>query len=101
MNDRTKKRGNKHLEQNPGRHWYWEVISRVSISITGIRGLITPLLTTHEPPSRVQKKTGEVLDKDLERYVDKTPELKQTKNYLAREALSPLNPKPLTLNPKS
>ena len=28
------------------------VISRVSILITHIRGLITPLITTHEPPSR-------------------------------------------------
>ena len=29
------------------------VISRVTILITHIRGLITPLMTTHEPPSRV------------------------------------------------
>ena len=29
------------------------VISRVTIVITHIRGLITPLITTHEPPSRV------------------------------------------------
>ena len=28
------------------------VISRVTIIITHIRGLITPLITTHEPPSR-------------------------------------------------
>ena len=28
------------------------VISRVTTSITHIRGLITPLITTHEPPSR-------------------------------------------------
>ena len=28
-------------------------ISRVTIFITHIRGLITPLITTHEPPSRV------------------------------------------------
>ena len=28
------------------------VISRVSILITQNRGLITPLITTHEPPSR-------------------------------------------------
>ena len=27
------------------------VISRVTIVITQIRGLITPLITTHEPPS--------------------------------------------------
>ena len=27
------------------------VISRVTIVITHIRGLITPLITTHEPPS--------------------------------------------------
>ena len=34
----------------------WVVISgviiRVTIAITQIRGLITPLFTTHEPPSR-------------------------------------------------
>ena len=30
------------------------VISRVTIVITQIRGLITPLLTTHKPPSRVK-----------------------------------------------
>ena len=29
------------------------VISRVTIVITHIRGLITPFITTHEPPSRV------------------------------------------------
>ena len=29
----------------------WVVISRVTILITHIRGLITPLITTHEPPS--------------------------------------------------
>ena len=29
------------------------VISRVTILITHIGGLITPLITTHEPPSRV------------------------------------------------
>ena len=29
------------------------VISRVTILTTHIRGLITPLITTHEPPSRV------------------------------------------------
>ena len=32
----------------------WEVsgvISRVTVIITHIRGLITPLLTTHEPPT--------------------------------------------------
>ena len=29
------------------------VISGVTILITHIRGLITPLITTHEPPSRV------------------------------------------------
>ena len=28
------------------------VISRATIVITHIRGLITPLITTHEPPSR-------------------------------------------------
>ena len=30
----------------------WLVISRVTVIITHIRGLITPLITTHEPPSR-------------------------------------------------
>ena len=29
----------------------WVVISRVTILITHIRGLIAPLITTHEPPS--------------------------------------------------
>ena len=29
------------------------VISRVTMVATYIRGLITPLVTTHEPPSRV------------------------------------------------
>ena len=29
------------------------VISRLTIIITHIKGLITPLMTTHEPPSRV------------------------------------------------
>ena len=33
------------------------VISRVTIVITHIRGRITPLLTTHAPPSRVQGST--------------------------------------------
>ena len=28
------------------------VITRVTILITLIRGLLTPLITTHEPPSR-------------------------------------------------
>ena len=28
------------------------VITRVTILIAHIRGLITPLITTHEPPSR-------------------------------------------------
>ena len=32
-----------------------EVIRRVTIAITHIRGLITVLLTTHEPPSRHPK----------------------------------------------
>ena len=30
-------------------------ISRVSILITHIKGLITPLITTHEPPSNTPK----------------------------------------------
>ena len=30
------------------------VISRVAILITHIRGLLTPLITTHEPPSVAQ-----------------------------------------------
>ena len=29
------------------------VIGRITIVVTYVRGLITPLLTTHEPPSRV------------------------------------------------
>ena len=31
------------------------VISRLTMVITYIRGLMTPLITTHEPPSRVDK----------------------------------------------
>ena len=31
------------------------VISRVTIIITPIRGLITLLITTHEPPSRIDQ----------------------------------------------
>ena len=34
------------------------VISRVTILITHIRGLITPLITTHEPPSRSAWRNG-------------------------------------------
>ena len=30
------------------------VISRVTILITHIRGLLTPFVTTHEPPSRAK-----------------------------------------------
>ena len=30
------------------------VISRVTIVITQIRGLITPLIAAHEPPSRIE-----------------------------------------------
>ena len=33
------------------RYWGTRVISRVTIVITYIRGLITPLIPTHEPPS--------------------------------------------------
>ena len=29
----------------------WVVISRVTIVITHMRGLVTPLTTTHEPPN--------------------------------------------------
>ena len=32
--------------------WGYTVISKVTIVITHIRGLITILITTHEPPSR-------------------------------------------------
>ena len=28
------------------------VVTRVTILITQIRGLVTPLITTHEPPSK-------------------------------------------------
>ena len=34
------------------------VISRVTIHITPLRGLITPLITTHEPPSRAGLRSG-------------------------------------------
>ena len=48
----------KHLKLKPenllGGSWVVisRVISRVTILIIHIRGLITPLITTHEPPSR-------------------------------------------------
>ena len=32
---------------------YVELLSRIPIVITHIRGLITPLITSHEPPSRL------------------------------------------------
>ena len=31
------------------------VISRVAVAITYMRGLITPLITTHEPPSKARR----------------------------------------------
>ena len=34
------------------------VISKVTVIITHIRGLITPLKTTHEPPSRNDRVEG-------------------------------------------
>ena len=34
------------------------VISRVTILITLLRGLIPPLITTHEPPSRISRCLG-------------------------------------------
>ena len=34
------------------------VLSRVSILISLVRGLITPLITTHEPPSRRVSEVG-------------------------------------------
>ena len=36
----------------------WVVIRVISILITHIRGLITLLITTHEPPSRALKLRG-------------------------------------------
>ena len=30
------------------------IISRVALIITHMRGLITPLIATHEPPSRLE-----------------------------------------------
>ena len=34
--------------------WGYKVISKVAIIRTHIRGLVSPLVTTHEPPSTVQ-----------------------------------------------
>ena len=46
----------------------WEVISRVISRITMIRtyirGLITPLITTHEPPSMQEIRKTKLLSKD-------------------------------------
>ena len=36
------------------------VISRITIVITYIKGLITPLITSHEPPSRLTPKPAPV-----------------------------------------
>ena len=41
---------------------YKWVISRVTIVITHLRGLITPLITTHEPPSNLAFPTAEAKD---------------------------------------
>ena len=43
------------------------VISRVTITITRIRGLITPLITTHEPPSRAREGARTGADKRVGR----------------------------------
>ena len=44
----------------------WVVISRVTtIAITHIRGLLTPRITTHEPPSRGP---GEPMTPELRKY---------------------------------
>ena len=40
---------------------YKWVISRVTIVIIRIRGLVTPLITAHEPPSRATDKTDTIL----------------------------------------
>ena len=34
------------------------LISKVTIDITHIKGLITPLITTHQPPSKIGKDSG-------------------------------------------
>ena len=34
------------------------VISRITIVITHIKGLVTPLITTHEPPSEASRESG-------------------------------------------
>ena len=45
------------------------VISRVTMIITHIRGLIPPLITTHEPPSSVPKEHR----RDVRTLKSKTP----------------------------
>ena len=47
-----------------------EVIIRVTILLTHVRGLITPLVTTHEPPSRCCDRDGLGLEfrKELSRF---------------------------------
>ena len=41
------------------------VISKITIVITHIRGLITPLITTQEPPSTLSKDPGHQLYSNL------------------------------------
>ena len=46
-----------------------EGISRVTIVITDIRGLITPLITTHEPPSKAHRSVPRVpIPKAMRRF---------------------------------
>ena len=72
------------------------VISRVTILITHIRGLVTPLITTHDPPIKPYSPVGDrgpqysTLDSRILFY--KNPKIRYP--LIFEKLLIPLNPKP-------
>ena len=50
-------------------------ISRVTIDITHIRGLITPFITTHEPPSKTEQNLGSLKPQTPGTTKNETPHL--------------------------
>ena len=79
------------------------VVSRVTIVITHIRGLITPLITTDEPPSiAVYRGSLRIVQSVLSSWLERSRV--SSTQLLSATAFNPkaqtLNPKPQTLNPK-
>ena len=66
----------------------WLVISRATVVITHIRGLITPLITTHEPPSTF-KTTGSLEESSMVRSLWKARTPSNPKTALEPKALTP------------